>query len=605
MTHPGGTSPSEAGVREPRGRVWQGLAVLFCLLLATAMILNNQMAGEGVWFWYARAFQHGVRLYADLHLPLQPLFVLEVDGWMHLLGIQTWAYELPSLLHALLLCGVLGWGLRYSDWLRAQKAVLLAACFCLTVVGDSYRFDDYHVVSEACILAGIGTLLAIARTDRSGRQLQLCAACGVLSGLSCMTRLNDGTAMAVTATFCVAFLVKRRRIPASAVLLLSVVATMLLVVWLTGDTVQAWISNSMVHAMASKGGSGHFVATPLLLFWKAGKQMVRRAGVYAVLIAATVLTRWIASRWRRGALFIVVVRGVILAVVLLLCTVSFRSLMLWSFLDPVVLPAVVASYLLGMLALLRLLGWMKWFGPRRPAEILLLIPLAEWASSSASSSGDPLTQYYAPVAMLLVLLAVLIPYGRLSQLVRSEVFVWTVLICAFGCWSKWIKPYAWQNWINPPMFTHRVWYRHPVYGPLYIDRDLLAFSVATCGDIDQGKPVGAVQPSLLSLPYPYPNYFCATPPWHGYIQTYFDTTQRSTIVHLMAELNTAPPEWIIYQRQLGILRGAEMLYNHRQPLAQRDLDTLLMRKIATGQWRLVERRNYLPGDGWLVIQTHR
>ena len=153
------------------------------------------------------------------------------------------------------------------------------------------------------------------------------------------------------------------------------------------------------------------------------------------------------------------------------------------------------------------------------------------------------------------------------------------------------------------MYTHRTWYRHQVRGPLYIDRDLLAFSESSCGVMDAGR-AESPQTLLLAIPYPYPNYFCATPPWHGYIQTYFDTTQRSVVEQLIAELKQNPPEWIIYQRQLVILAGAERLYNHGQPIAQRDLDNLIMGKIRTGQWKLVERQNYLPGDGWYVVQTH-
>ena len=150
------------------------------------------------------------------------------------------------------------------------------------------------------------------------------------------------------------------------------------------------------------------------------------------------------------------------------------------------------------------------------------------------------------------------------------------------------------------MFHDREWYHHPVYGPLYIDHDLLQFSEAVCRDIHVDKG----QPDLLSMPYPFPNYFCNTPPWHGYVQTMFDTSTSASIHHLEDELNRDPPQFIVYQRQLNILGGAERLYNHGQPLPQRDLDTLMMNKIATGKWRLVQKRQYLVGDGWYIMQTH-
>jgi hypothetical protein len=62
------------------------------------------------------------------------------------------------------------------------------------------------------------------------------------------------------------------------------------------------------------------------------------------------------------------------------------------------------------------------------------------------------------------------------------------------------------------------------------------------------------------------------------------------------------------------MNGQERLYNHGQRLAQRDMDDMIMRKIATGQWQLVDKSNYLvaamvdeknyqEGDGWLIIRT--
>jgi hypothetical protein len=29
-----------------------------------------------------------------------------------------------------------------------------------------------------------------------------------------------------------------------------------------------------------------------------------------------------------------------------------------------------------------------------------------------------------------------------------------------------------------------------------------------------------------------------------------------------------------------------------------------MQKIADGQWKLVEKKHYLPGDSWYLIRTH-
>lgn len=51
---------------------YECLALLLCLLLGLAMIVNTQLGGEGMWFWYATLFNQGAKLYSGLHTALQP-----------------------------------------------------------------------------------------------------------------------------------------------------------------------------------------------------------------------------------------------------------------------------------------------------------------------------------------------------------------------------------------------------------------------------------------------------------------------------------------------------------------------------------------------------
>jgi hypothetical protein len=95
------------------------------------------------------------------------------------------------------------------------------------------------------------------------------------------------------------------------------------------------------------------------------------------------------------------------------------------------------------------------------------------------------------------------------------------------------------------------------------------------------------------------------------VQTFFDTSTRPSIDRMITELDKDPPQWIVYQRQMKILTLHEKIYNHGKPLVQRDLDRMIMQKIATGQWQVVAKSNYLlldrgiyeDGDGWLIIRT--
>ena len=272
-----------------------------------------------------------------------------------------------------------------------------------------------------------------------------------------------------------------------------------------------------------------------------------------------------------------------------------------------VLLLILCTYLLAPVIVARLLLWKTRAETKiecDPREVLGLLPLAIWASYSAGAGGEPLTQYYAPFGMLLLLVPVLQPFRGYASWANPSFVTILALIGLSGITSKILVPYSWQNYRYGAMFVNRQWYRHPVYGPLYIDRDLLQFSISVCDDIGEKEIGQGPRPELLSLPYPYPNYFCATPPWKGYVQTFFDTSTRATIDHLTDQLATAPPQWIVYQRQLVGLAGSERLYNHGRPWPQRALDEMIMQKIATGQWLLVDKKNYLKGDGWFIIRTH-
>jgi hypothetical protein len=47
----------------------------------------------------------------------------------------------------------------------------------------------------------------------------------------------------------------------------------------------------------------------------------------------------------------------------------------------------------------------------------------------------------------------------------------------------------------------------------------------------------------------------------------------------------------------------EKLFNHGQPSAQRELDERIMRKIASGQWHLVDKKVQDADSTWYIIRT--
>lgn len=606
-----GNSKLFRGLRDAaRPGLYQTLAIVACVLLGLAMILNTQMGGEGMWFWYATAFRHGAKLYSGLHIALQPLFILETSIWMRLFGSRAWVYELPSVGHLLILCLGFYLVLREADWPDWQKGLVLAGVFCLFVCGHSYRFDDYHVIAEILILYSFFVLLRLAQVDVAARQRRLVCVLGLLCGLTITTRLTDGAALLAASAICLPFLLRRGRVTSLVLLFVGAVATVVVVVKLTGDTLSQWISSSILKAAGSKGGTGSIFAAPLLLFRNTLHLLHGSGKKLLIVLLGLVVLGFIVDRfWRRGARYLVLLQLAVAAVLYLVSPPDLREqLRLGTLISAFVLLMIVVTYLLAPIVATHFgltrfgeSGSKPGLGLWDSREVLVIVPLAEWASYSAGAGAEPLTNYYAPVGILLMLFVVMVPFRRIPGWVTSGFVTVMTLIAVSGFSSKVLLPYSWQNYVYGPMFVNREWYHHPVYGPLYIDSDLLHFSKAVCADI--GDADSSRKPELLSLPYPFPNYFCATPPWHDYVQTFFDTSTRTVIDRMMEELNTAPPQYIVYQRQMQIMTGAERLYNHGQPIAQRNLDALILAKIATGQWRLIEKRDYLDGDGWYIIRT--
>lgn len=586
----------------PRSSVYRSLGIVFCFLLGMGMIINNQFSGEATWFWYTVYFHQGAKLYSQLHLVVQPLFILEMDAWTRLFGTRALVVQIPSVIHLALLCSGLALLMRESDWPDWQQGIAVASAFVLWMAGGSYRFDDYHVTTEIFALYSLILLLKLAKAQRVERYLQTSTALGLLCGLTVTTRINDGAALWLAIVLSLLVLVRKRKLAAILLFMSVMVPTILVVVRLTGDSFHSYIFSTLIRAAGSKGGSGSIFAAPILLLRNCFRIQLERKWILpwlVVLLACGVLVR----RYWKDSLAAVVGVQLALAAVAFAITSRVREgqLLTGTLVQFLVILLTISSYLLAAFLIVRFAmsrfasGRVEW--DRR--EVVALVPLGLLASIATSSAGGPLSAYYSPLSMLMLLITILQPRRKQMSWANGSWMTMCVLLLIAGTTAKVYMPYFWNNEKGPPMFTNRQWYEHPIYGPMYIEKDKLQFMTAICSYMG---PIGSQQ-QLLSLPFSYPNYFCAVPPWHGYVQTFFDISTRSTIDGLIEQLQTDPPEWVVYQRQLGSLAAHEKSFNHGQPLPQRDLDQLMMKKIETGQWELVEKRNYQMGDGWYVVRT--
>jgi hypothetical protein len=592
--------------RDTRYQAWM-LAI--CILFGVVLILNTMSANEGVWYWYAVLLNGGKRLYSDLHLPLQPFYVLESAGFMRLLGNGWLISKVPALAHLLVYALGLLLVVRYSDWPDLQKATVLGCAFFVSIASRLERFDDYHLIADSFQIYSVVLLLALQKSTSTRRNLLIVAALGVLSGLSITTRANDGGALLLAVAIAISCLALFKRLVSLVLFAVVAALTVILIVRLTGDSLSVYAANTLFKAAGLKGGVGGVLASPLLLpLYSLHFLLFRRmlAVITCCLGAVLAFTLILLPSVRSGSRQNIkrTALGLILTALPLSILVPWRAEI--ALLIGVSLLAVYVLYGFGVWAFIRFLRWLlaphdsyRW----NRLEILLLIPLGQLMSSSMSSGGQ-LPENFGPTTVLILLATIASPIRVKPGSARSVFLAIAVLLTCCGAIFKARVPYSWFSFEAKPIFVGRQWYRHPVYGPMFIEKDMLNFINPVCQNVGMNNP----DTELLSLPYPFANSFCALAPWNGYVQTWFDTSTKVTIDKLDNDLQIAPPEWIFYQKQPDVLRLHEIIYNRARPLPFRDLDQLIDKRLAEGAWHVVYTSKYnseLWNTQWILIRTRR
>jgi hypothetical protein len=772
------------GRKVNRGNLFQTIAVGFCVLFGLALIANTEPASDGVWFWYTSFFNSGRRLYADMHLALQPFYVLETSAFMAVLGKGWLVSRIPAVVHLVAYCLGLLLLVRQSKLSDMRKAIVLACSFFVSIGFGAIVFGDYHVLTDCFVLYSLLALLALRKSSSFRRTLALSAILGALSAVALTTRINDGAALFAGVFLAIVCLAPAKKLLSLVVFCLCTGFTVLLTVSLTGDSLHDYASYTIFKAAAIKGDGGSVLVQPLLLPWNTVKWLMQNSAyvtelylrAFPVALILAFLLRELSLRrswWESGlaVLGIAVVADLAHRAGIL----EGNALELY-----IVTPIVVLAYGLGIWVAARFI--LSLFQPMRangwdPREILLLIPLGQMASGAMSSGGTPFSTIFEPAGVFILLLAICSPlhfkaesqplrlsrkaferlirsspmrtcfnyFVRLGQVLnlallfrplsrrrgwwelglavvgaaviwhtrpplqahktalfmdnalllqladmlvvlafglgiwvaarfvfrlfdpkrsngwggrdtlllmplglllttsivtdlngawgvvyatigvfvvglaiwsgfhlkaawpRDTLFAWAFLLISCTAVYRFDTPYSWYTYWEKPMFADRVWYEHPDYGPMMIERDLLQMIQPICGKI---KESGADN-ELLSLPWPTGNYFCSIAPWHGYVQTFFDTTSKQTIQALMNELQQSPPKWILYQRQLMTLRYHEIVYSQGSPLQQRYLGQFIEQQISKGIWRNVYTSDYGTKQflgrqwdtEWILIQT--
>jgi hypothetical protein len=582
-----------------RNARYQNLVLICCVLFGVAMIANTQSPADGGWFWCAAYLRSGKRLYSDMHLALQPLFVLETAQFIALLGKGWLVSKIPALLHLVAYCFGLLLLARHSSLPDRQKALILGCAFFISVAFEAYRFDDYHVLADCFLVYSIVLLLMLQKSVKAALGLVLVVGLGILAGLSLTTRLNDGAALVVGVAISIFCLAPSRRLVSIALFGLVSILTIALIVHLTGDSSHDYAMYSIFKAAGSKGGASNVLLYPLQLPWNALRSLSApwyvALNLYGFGVAAVCLflfhSPFMTGQHRR-------LMRVVLLMLLVLLPLRihhlYRGLFLGDFTIALSAIGIPVAYILGVLVFVRFIR--RQFLPQvewNRREILILIPLGQLASASMSSGGHHVG-LYQPLAAMMLILPFASPIHVRKESTRSFLLVLVTLMACSCAVYKIRVPYFWHSYREKPMFVGRQWYHHPVYGPMIIDIEQLNLFDRICDQVGTDSQV-----ELLSLPFSYANYFCVVAPWHGYVQTFFDTSSKETVFGLMQELQQAPPKWVLYQRQLDNLELHENTYNQGKPLPHRYLDQMIEQKIDSGKWETAFTSTYEERPGWM------
>lgn len=583
---------------------WSALAAVGCALFGLVFLLNVHSVGDGVWFWYATGLQNGHKLYRDLHVPMQPLFILITEWNQRLLGTSWLASKVPAVMQDVLYSCGLYLVARRVPWPDWQRALLVAATFGLTIMAFYYRFDDYHITGHCFTVFSILLCLNVQREGDAKRVLRLAVLLGVLAGLAIANRINDGALLAVASAAALFVFAWRARVAAVLLFTLTTCAVFLGLLLLTGDSLAVWANETIFRAAGVKGGLGHILFAPLhfpaATFLHIKHDRLETFHVAALTVAIGATTAGIVRlsrrdlRSRRTAGTVLLLLGLAAMPGLAVGVYGGHSMIAVADLLILACYAIALVFLVRFLILLVRADVRTW----DRQEVLLLFPFGQ-IIAGAMTSGQSFLEAYPPLAMLLLLSPLIFPALSTVRVARQANAILLAVITVGTFSAKAVHPYFWHHFDNGSLLTGRTWYNHPQYGPMYLERGQLQMMTSLCSVV---HTEGGAHTDMLAMPWPYANYFCSVAPWHGYVQTWYDTTSRVTAAKLQSDLETQPPEWIVYQRALDSMWVHEKIFLNGVRLPHRSLDALIMDRVLSGAWTVRWQRCYSSAD-WLLIHT--
>lgn len=470
------------------------------------------------------------------------------------------------------------------------QSLLYLAVFFTGIHFEAYRFDDYHLMTNTLILYQMFFLIKYLENPDSKSFIKVLGL-GLVSTLEIFTRINDGLVffgLVLFVIITVKSLYSKRNV---LIFLFTTIVVVISIFTTINELPYSWMKSTILEAMSNKGGVKVFQSFYFLII----------NSFFYLLNIAYQITNIQLILALIFSLFIIYCKSVEKKFITLVGLIFIFVEVLFYFYGKSTDP--ISDFT--ALSIILLTGYFLFLCGSNLKEVfqngishlkirnlvILSIPLIAFFSGSMSSGGYHYGLYF-PASLVLLALSYL---GFLN----SRISLLFLLILAFyGFAFRFNNPYSWHSYRSTnPYFAKRDFVHLDNLGLVFIDEKLKGFIEPVCN-------LSRVENStLLSIPFPFANYYCGVPVWHNYVQTFFDTTSKGSINKLIQELNKNPPSIIFYQQQLDNLRGHEIIFNDGAKLPHRDLDGFIMKKINDGNWKVVYISDYGYGNKWYLIQT--
>lgn len=513
-------------------------ALILTFIFASILLVFVVGPADGTWQLYAKEVASNKKLYSELGLNQQPLFVLVnlisakvSDSILY----QKWIFLIIAYAYCLFIFKISTY--RQNN---LKSHIVAVTVFAIAIQFEAYRFDDYHALSDLFIL--ISYYSTVLLLDKKISFRRFCTLSIYITTIACLTRINEGLCIFAACAAIAIFKREEEKIDFRLIgfhSLIAILLTLGLIVFVLGDSPYSWFNETFVKAKDAKGG-GSIYLTPIIL--------IRECLVF--LYGFKYSTNITISITPACALY-----SIFSSIILIIFYKSKKYTKHW----------------------------------------LMVFPAFYFMTSVLSSGGGFYGLYFGSA---LTLLTFHICYFDKNETKKINFIFCTVLliIALQGLIHKIKSPYSWHDYKLDKIGRHYL-IKYDVKGNPYVISEKLALMMDPVCQMTKNEP------SLLSMPYSFANYYCDVPVWHGVIQSFFDTSTKSTINKIMSGLKSDPPKFILYQRQLINLRNHEVIFNHGNPLPHRQLDDFIMDKINNGEWIVVYSSNaYSPSD-WMLIDT--